>query len=110
VHLYAYIYEGVLASEDRKSYKNRLRISNHTNFDLYKSYVLAPLFFYFIISFSSWLCTVLTVLIFLRRQSAVNLQCWVQVIFFSFPHFSHFCCNTYSFQHSITFRTFRTTQ
>jgi hypothetical protein len=47
-------------------------MSNHTSFGLYKSLVPALLFSDFIILFSSWLYTVLIILIFLRTQSAVN--------------------------------------
>jgi hypothetical protein len=47
-------------------------MSNQTSFGLYKSLVPAPLFYDFIILFSSWLYTVLIILIFLRTQSAVN--------------------------------------
>jgi hypothetical protein len=85
-------------------------MSDHTSFGLYKSLVPAPLFFDFIILFSSWLYTVLIILIFLLAQSLVILQCRFPQVTFPFPHFSHFCSDTYRSKHSMTFCTFRTLQ
>jgi hypothetical protein len=63
-----------LVPEDgRESYKNEMRMSNHTNFGL-KSLNPAALFFDFIILFSSWLYSALIILIFLGSLSAVNLS------------------------------------